>query len=118
MKTIEGNELIAEFMGLEAEQTLLGEWVYARYERVFPHSDDERTRTEFYNLRELRYHNDWNWLMEVVCQVENTEGSKGYFENGVHIVDTSGLMVSPLNIRNVWSEIVDFIEYHNQLNGI
>ena len=49
----EGNRLIAEFMGMEWFKNY---WII----------DNDITRT----LRDLKYHYDWNWLMEVVEKIE------------------------------------------------
>jgi hypothetical protein len=68
MNTIENNKLIAEFMGLELEETLEGLFVYARKEQSPIKLND--IRTEFYEVHELKYHALWDdWLMPVVDRI-------------------------------------------------
>lgn len=56
---IEGNELIAEFMGVETrEETATLHKRFLINER-------------FYAAQNLKYHLDWNWLMPVVEKIES-----------------------------------------------
>ncbi|MGI9554399.1 MAG: hypothetical protein ACR2M6_00370 [Vampirovibrionia bacterium] len=64
MSNQENNKMIAEFMGLELEETLEGLFVYARKEQSPIKLND--IRTEFYEVHELQYHISWDWLMPVV----------------------------------------------------
>jgi len=66
MNTQESNKMIAEFMGLELEETLEGLFVYARKEQSPIKLND--IRTEFYEVHELQYHTSWDWLMPVVIK--------------------------------------------------
>ena len=69
MSNQENNKLIAEFMGLELEETLEGMFVYARKEQSHIKLND--IRTEFYEVHELQYHISWDWLMPVVEKIES-----------------------------------------------
>ena len=62
------NKLIAEFMGLELEETLEGLFVYAKKEQSRIKLND--IKTEFYEIHELLYQTSWDWLMPVVDKIE------------------------------------------------
>lgn len=62
------NKLIAEFMGLELEETLKGLLVYAREEYNNPNKEFDR-QVNFYEENELLYHFSWDWLMDVVQKI-------------------------------------------------
>jgi len=99
------NKLIAEFMGLELEETLDGLFVYARKEQSPIKLND--IRTEFYEVHELQYHISWDWLMPVVDKIENylsdNVGKVGYFDE----------CLSSNNLEVRYQAVVEFI---NQLN--
>jgi hypothetical protein len=68
MTTIENNKLIAEFMGLRYRTD---EWYsidnntehFAVYANITKNEPDEEL---------FRFHDDWNWLMEVKEKIENS----------------------------------------------
>ena len=57
---IENNKIIAEFLNLTSQVI---------FEQVFAVS--ENGKTNFYKKDELKFHSDWNWLMEVVEKIES-----------------------------------------------
>jgi len=66
MTTIEGNKLIAEFMGMKYHHYPKNNY-YARPEHTFFEGD------KIWGITELKYHSEWDWLMPVVEKIENTE---------------------------------------------
>lgn len=105
MNTEENNKMIAEFMGLELEETLEGLFVYARKEQSPIKLND--IRTEFYEVNELQYHLSWNWLMPVVEKIykiavddENVERYYEVSDNLPHIHATYKAVVEFINQYN------------------
>lgn len=82
---IEGNKLIAEFMGL-----------------THLHS---QTRTET-----LKYHDSWDWLMQVVekCLIGEAECKEKELITNIY----NGL--TNINIFNTWLAVIEFIKWYNQ----
>ena len=106
MNTEENNKMIAEFMGLELEETLEGLFVYARKEQSPIKLND--IRTEFYEVNELQYHTSWNWLMDVVDEIEDylsdNVGKVAYFDECLSSND--------LDVR--YQAVVEFINKYNK----
>ena len=105
------NKLIAEFMGLELEETLEGLFVYARKEQSPIKLND--IRTEFYEVHELQYHTSWDWLMPVVekCLIGEAE----------HSEDVSNLAIKNIyegicnqDISLAYESVVKFINQYNK----
>lgn len=68
--TTENNKIIAEFMGLSyCEKHLYTGW----YKN---HEHNER----ICDFNGLKYHSDWNWLMQVVEKIESIEDQRFLFQ--------------------------------------
>ena len=70
---LEGNKLIAEFMGLSQGLPNETRWKKDWFEKEIG------IRHSF-----LFYHSDWNWLMEVVEKIESFEYSVEIFKSASH----------------------------------
>lgn len=101
-ETIEGNKLIAEFMGWEYNST--GFW--------------EETIFDFH--KELKFHSSWDWLMPVVEKIwmiiENRE-SLFYFNTEFdtekeHTVYSSRYTGN--NKEDCWLAVIEFIKWYNK----
>lgn len=104
---IEGNRIIAEFMG----------WV---------HHEDKAY--DDYEMSQLRYHNSWDKLMPVVEKI-NTLAIDNVGEVGVYIkpfacyvaedehhpITMSTVANHPVLIEIVWITIVTFIRWYNTI---
>ena len=110
MKNItEKNKIIAEFLNLTSQVI---------FEQVFAVS--ENGKTNFYKKDELKFHSDWNWLMEVVEKIE----SLGYrIEIVKHICriylsnkETIIISENTPKIEAVHNACVEFIQWYNQQN--
>ena len=107
MKTIENNKLIAEFMGLNLHQ---GVWIKSTL----------ATERKICKEDALKYHEDWNWLMEVVEKIE----SLGYrIEIVKHICriylsnkETIIISENTPKIEAVYNAVVEFIKWYNNQN--
>lgn len=97
MNTTENNKLIAEFIGatiVEADIYLNG---------------DEYTKYD------LKYHSDWNWLMEVVQKINNQNNVVQIHENHVMVVNnTKGEVivdiVSGSMLEAIYEAVVEYIK--------
>jgi len=106
MNTIENNKIIAEFMNKkDAQINAKGngiEWVI--------------------QTKNLKYHTDWDWLMEVIEKIENLETNRFDFqinqwnsrifdhENTEFIVDLN----ADSKIQAVYNACIEFIKWYNQ----
>ena len=88
----EGNRLIAEFMGMEWFKNY---WII----------DNDVTRT----LRDLKYHYDWNWLMEVVEKITHEFPDYDDTDEMESILDT----LTTCNLEHLWLVTVEFIKWYN-----
>lgn len=118
MKTEKSNELIAKFMG------------YSKH----PDYDGFEIGGDPYHASQLRYHNDWNWLIPVVEKIESIKDKHhGYF--GVYINSNSctiqgtnlrldepmsnppiyyGQRVSDTKLNATYEAVFDFIKWYNK----
>lgn len=123
----EGNELIAEFMGAEITHDDVAFFPDGRHYYTYP----KPNKTNI-----LKYHDDWNWIMNVVEKIElidilpndnsfnviiGASNSCMIFEctNG-DIIDADGDMVEIMSdgdkkIMCVWNAIVQFIDWFNSI---
>ena len=61
MNTTENNKLLAEFIGYNVETDLYGGIPVKGMKTITVRTDS------------LKFHSDWNWLMEVVDKIENLD---------------------------------------------
>ena len=101
MNTIENNKLIAEFLG-ETKQPF--EFIKFGYVNGIGEWKD----TFFDN--QLKFHKDWNWLMEVVNKILNISVELDVMDKYYDIIDRMPV------IESVYKECVTFIEWYNIQN--
>lgn len=125
---IEGNKLIAEFMG--------GKY-YDAWENKFYHSASPHYYFDVQSLylkdkvkKELKYHASWNWLMRVVEKIEqvrvkssatynsdhyfNVRVSQGYVEiEGTTEKIFRNTSIEGTKIKALWLAIGEFIKWYN-----
>ena len=101
------NQIIAEFMGLELEETLKGIYVYA-IKKV--------EGTDFFELKELKYHTSWDWLMPVIEKVNMVTKYDDYNQNRLHIqrVLNDCINENAVGIDEVCKAVVEFINEYNK----
>ncbi len=128
---IEGNKLIAEFMGAEVDNRGLGEaaWLTA----------PKKKTSNWIPIDALQYHSSWDWLMGVVEKIESLGfftlvatsrmGGYKYYMNiatGVGIVNetmdnpSKFMGQSDSKIDAVYKTVIEFIKWYNnqkQTNG-
>ena len=114
------NKLIASFLGQTSTNYEFPQYEFQQFGYIKSNGDWEDT----FWASELKFHSDWNWLMEVVEKIE----SKGF---DVHI-NTCVCRISDVGedrfedietfnsnnkIQAVYSGVVEFIKwYNNQTN--
>lgn len=120
MNTLENNKLIAEFMGAKFKEN----------EFYFPAIVFKNGKNYFEN-HELKFHSDWNWLMEVIenikknCCFSNINISTG--ETSISIFDINEknhFTTCPKNnyegatmLSVTYRAVVNFIEWYNEQNS-
>jgi hypothetical protein len=137
METVEGNKLIAEFMGFELvtigyfgcpDET---EWQVknALWLEDVGLSDVGEYFVDVPDLKwhskeELDYSTDWSLLMPVVEKINWIGGAQGYqfviFRSTVHVNDGQDHLFEVVKYQNeswiecVWKAVIQFIQYYNQ----
>ena len=115
MKTIENNKIIAEFLSVKIHPCETIENF-----KFLP--IEERGLYNGYFIDELKYHEDWNWLMIVVEKIE----SLGYrIEIVKHICriylsnkETIIISENTPKIEAVYNAVVEFIKWYNNQNKV
>lgn len=114
---LEGNKLIAEFMGIYNSQLLLNinENIGSQY---IPYLGDDY-------ISNLKFHSSWDWLMPVVEKIENdlqdsfnvdiiNKNQCEIVRNGNEFICGYGFeTINHSKIEAVYNSIVEFIKWYN-----
>lgn len=109
---IEGNKLIAEFMGWE----ISGPGFASGYEN--PHN-------AYCHFEDLQFYSSWDWLMPVLTNIEKnfwvtTTTRRGYSAVSIHQPQKGYEKIARVDSENkleaTWSAIVEFIKWYNTQN--
>ena len=125
MKTIENNKLIAEFLSVKIHPC-------ETIEKFKFLPIEERGLYNGYFIDELKYHEDWNWLMEVVEKIESLEifdrmgrfniNTKNFDENYTSFItdkDEDFIQCEgDTKIEAVYNAVVEFIKWYNNQNRV
>jgi len=109
MNTIENNKLLAEFLNCKQDgsgQYLIPNWGWDKVEN-------------------LKFHSDWNWLMEVVEKIESLVFPNDTYYNFnilsgcyVTIIDSKinefGSYSGSTKIEAVYNACIEFIKWYNK----
>jgi hypothetical protein len=127
MCTITDNKLIAEFIGYDTKQ--LNKGVARLEENKYVWGQTHyNIDSQWYKEDELRYHDDWNWLIKAVDKIEEIEDNEGFCQYVFEILMTSVNIVDnryPLpivetfertKIEATYKAIIEFIKYYNNEN--
>jgi len=90
------NKLIAEFMGNIP--------IFENEYQMVTHNN------MCYGVDELKYHTDWNWLMQVVEKILNISLELDSMETYYNITD------SIPNIEQTHEAVIEFIKWYNEQN--
>ena len=103
--TIENNKIIAEFMGYidngcSEEGFLIN---------PITNFDEE--------INDLRYHLDWNWLMEAIekCLIGEAEHDDEKAKKAISEIYES---LCSINISATYKSVVEFIKWYNEQNKV
>ena len=120
METIEGNKLIAEFMGFKRKSGA------AEHFEV-PKEKQLEYRAINLDLKNMPYHSSWDWLMPVVEMIE-TDASQETGHNEIHITENTCEIFrmsyikpqfknfdSKSKITAVWKTVVQYIQWYNTI---
>lgn len=112
MESTENNKLIAEFLNMIPASN-------ETYPQLFRFEDND----EWFTSEELKFNSDWNWLMEVVERIEETE-----IDNNILMLESIGNMakfifddgcrflsdcIGETKIEAVYNAVVSFIKWYN-----
>jgi hypothetical protein len=104
MDTLEGNKLIAVFMGAKLKYYNISNAPYY----LMPNKQQ-------WMPERLVYHTSWDWLMPVVNKIICTNPTiEDAFKNTYKVVDT--LMY--IQIERTWKAVVVFIEWLNKAENV
>jgi hypothetical protein len=108
MSTTDNNKLLAEFMGFQ--QTNIG-WYDA--EEVLLRAERDNT------FDNLKFHTDWNWLMQVVEKIESYNYGATLFiieDERCHVNTQNGFEIDSVGhtkIEAVYNACVEFVKWYN-----
>lgn len=124
MKVIEGNELIAEFMGAKLIPKTLNEHCTI----IQCSFDGDSPAYDGISLSNLLYHSSWDWLMPVLEKIETLKWfDKQKFEitflrkrkNNkctclIYSTQVHFVVDSDSKIEAVWLTVIEFIKWYNK----
>jgi|SRR5690606_32945442 len=122
MNTTEKNKKLVEFLGWEADNVEV--LVPKALQVIIPFKTVKDSFTT--SISELKFHNDWNWLMWVVEKIEQTETKDGRtFTIDIHkdyvIINQYGEYNSQIiiteggkRLENLYNACVEFVEWYNK----
>ena len=115
---IEGNKLIAEFMGYkEGFPHEGGDYINCSdvvegyeipdHERAFPHNDDKDSHQ--FPLNYLEFHSSWDWLVPVVKKILDLNNMSELYKRMTRVTES----LIYLDIQILFEEVVKFIKWYN-----
>lgn len=130
----ENNKLLAEFLGWKREKVVkngkgrLYDFLCPEHIEVIGESDSEccsdcgrdTYRKNYLFGEDLLFHNDWNWLMEVVEKIEETNlGSLEMQSKNLVLLQYNRKTEKYYNstlIENVYNACTQFVKWYNKEN--
>ena len=99
MGIIEGNELIAEFIGKGSQFKEAEEYFILEIDGL-----------SYSNYDGCEYHSSWSWIMPVVEKIVN----KGYTIDGVKAAKHVSIAAGSAHLAGTWMYVCAFIEWYNE----
>lgn len=129
MNTTENNKIIAEFMGFESTnkcvRTETGKYYDYHSHPKFSCIKEQEIQIESQNcfglveqdylfIEDLKFHSDWNWLMQVVEKIESLDIYYDKYIDHNSSMFTSGKIELSTKIEVVYNACIVFIKWYNQ----
>lgn len=115
---IEGNKLIANFMGWTYDYSGV-KWAVPIEKDLIPKTENYVSGTRLFD-NELKFDKNWNWLMAVIDRIEGM-ADVTIKNNHCEIcsVDSysSPSVFRKTRIEHVWFQVVHFIGWYNRTNN-
>ena len=109
MKTLENNKIIAEFLNIKLHPCETIENF-----KFLP--IEERGLYNGYFIDELKYHEDWNKLMEVVKKIDKISLDAQIIWNLEVKANDIFDSLREVNIQLTYNRVIDFINFYNEQN--
>ena len=120
-EVIEGNKLIAEFMGYSVGfphktdkygyiQTVEG-YIIPSIVNPSPHPSDIDTHQ--FSLTDLRFHSSWDWLIPVINKIYDLSEYYTYKDETQTFYSEGGIEINTKYIEETYKDVVEFIEWFN-----
>ena len=111
MKTIENNKIIAEFLSVKMHPC-------ETIEKLKFLPMEERGLYNGYFVEDLKYHEDWNKLMEVVKQIDKISLDAPIIWNLEDKANDIFDSMRQVNIQLTYNRVIDFINFYNEQNKV
>lgn len=111
MKTLENNKIIAEFLSVKIHPC-------ETIEKFKFLPIEERGLYNGYFIDELKYHEDWNWLMEVVKKIDEISLNAPTIWNLEGKANDIFDSMREVNIQLTYNRVIDFINFYNEQNKV
>lgn len=117
---IEGNKLIAEFMGMKKGHPDADErrWKNDWFESLISAGNEFETRGR--HSEPLKFDSSWDWLMPVVGKIESLGYWVNFIDGDVFIYQNVNLIIpNPIHFADYkkidicWIAVVEFIKWYN-----
>ena len=123
---VENNKLIAEFMGVFDKILSTGN-IHSWSDAPFYYTTEDTKEKVIKNIcKYSKYDSDWNWLMEVVEKIEETEiennilmlesignEAKFIYDDGCRFLNSN---IGETKIEAVYNACIEFIKWYNEKN--
>jgi DNA replication protein DnaC len=118
MTTIENNKLIAEFMGglfnKHSNKYGIGNAEYITIGKL----NNVVKAINHYDIVDLKYHNNWNWLMEVVEKIESLSEEQKVINFSRQNKSIFDFKLTESKIEATYNACIEFIKWYNENNPI
>ena len=106
--TEQNNKLLAEFMGYQQENKLVYAGMYTSPKRqlVFDIKGNK------YSAKNLKFHKNWNWLMEVIEKIESLANDKKVIDWSRQSKTIFDFKLTESKIEAVYNACIEFVKWY------